>query len=115
MRERFADGLWWRIALIVVTVLSPSPASAQTAASVPLSLNDAVQLALLNYPAIKESRARAQAAEEGIGVARTRVSAPARLGLAGEPSHDEQCVRAAAPTVNHPSDLWTSPWYEVPR
>ena len=71
MRERFADGLWWRIALIVVTVLRPSPASAQTAASVPLSLNDAVQMAVLNYPAIKESRARAQAAEEGIGVART--------------------------------------------
>lgn len=35
-----------------------------------MTLNQAVELALKNYPAIKESRARAQAAEEGIGVAR---------------------------------------------
>jgi outer membrane protein len=46
-------------------------ASAQTASAGPLTLNDAIQLALKNYPAIKESRARAQAAEEGVGVART--------------------------------------------
>src|SRR5213592_569213 len=64
---------WWPwVGLAVVgCVLSPGPAAAQPAAFGPLSLNDAVQLALKNYPAIKESRARAQAADEGIGVART--------------------------------------------
>jgi outer membrane protein TolC len=35
-----------------------------------LTLNDAVQLALKNYPTLKERRARARAAEEGVGVAR---------------------------------------------
>src|SRR5437762_6402640 len=46
-------------------------AAAQAPTGAPLTLADAVQLALKNYPAIKESRARAQAAEEGVGVART--------------------------------------------
>src|SRR5207302_3100006 len=45
--------------------------AAQTPAGAPLTLADAVQRALTNYPAIKESRARAHAAEEGVGVART--------------------------------------------
>jgi outer membrane protein len=44
--------------------------SAQTE-SAALTLKDAVQLALKSYPALKERRARAQAAEEGVGVART--------------------------------------------
>ena len=52
-------------------VLYQSDAAAQNPSSGPLTLNDAIQLALKNYPAIKESRARAQAAEEGVGVART--------------------------------------------
>jgi outer membrane protein TolC len=46
-------------------------ASAQTAASGPLSVKDAVQIALKNYPRIAESRARADAADAGIGLART--------------------------------------------
>src|SRR5712691_2979423 len=75
MRERSLDRpVWpWRwIGLAAVGCLfSPGPVFAQPASSGPLSLNDAVQLALKNYPAIKESRARAQAADEGIGVART--------------------------------------------
>jgi len=74
MHERSADRPLWRSWIgfaVVGCVLSPGRAVAQPAASGPLSLNDAVQLALKNYPAIKESRARAQAAEEGIGVART--------------------------------------------
>lgn len=72
MRERVVDRPWCGIGLIVLgCVLSPAPMFAQTVPSGPLSLNDAIQLALENYPAIKESRARAQAAEEGIGVART--------------------------------------------
>src|SRR5947207_2362443 len=64
---------WWRWVGLAVAgcVLSPGPGAGQPAASGPLSLNDAVQLALKNYPAIKESRARAQAADEVIGVART--------------------------------------------
>ena len=75
MRERSADRpVWWWpwIGLALVGgLLSPAYAVAQPAASGALSLNDAVQLALKNYPAIKENRARAQAADEGIGVART--------------------------------------------
>src|SRR6266700_2907302 len=61
----------WMVLAVVGCVLTPSGAGAQSAAAAPLSLNDAIQLALKNYPAIKESRARAQAADEGIGVART--------------------------------------------
>src|SRR5437870_7475934 len=75
MRECSEDcpvGRWRWIGLVVVgCLLSPGRAAAQPPASGPLSLNDAVQLALKNYPAIKESRARTQAADEGIGVART--------------------------------------------
>src|SRR5437588_314277 len=57
-------------ALVGVAFLE-SQASAQSAGAGPLTLNDAIELALKNYPAIKESRARAQAAEEGVGLART--------------------------------------------
>src|SRR5881409_1550862 len=75
MRERSPDRpvWWWRwIGLAAIgCLLSPGRVVAQSQASGPLSLNDAVALALKNYPAIKESRARAQAADEGIGVART--------------------------------------------
>src|SRR5205085_3562144 len=49
----------------------PSRTLAQTAPSGPLTLDEAVQAALDHYPAIRERRARAQAADEGIGVART--------------------------------------------
>jgi outer membrane protein len=55
-------------ALSVTMVVS---VSAQDPPAEPLTLNDAVQLAVKNYPALKASRASAQAAEEGIGVART--------------------------------------------
>src|SRR5439155_25777188 len=51
--------------------LTVSPTFAQTAPPGPLSVNEAIQLALKNYPAIKESHARADAAEAGIGLART--------------------------------------------
>lgn len=72
MRDRFVDRLRWSIGLTALAcVLSPLGAAAQTAPPASLSLNDAIELALKNYPAIRESRARAQAAEEGIGVART--------------------------------------------
>src|SRR5262245_12914945 len=73
MREWFM-GRFWSVGLsswLLVGVLAPVGASAQTAPSGSLSLNDAIQLALKNYPAIKERRARAQAADETIGVART--------------------------------------------
>ena len=56
---------------IVAGLLLPATAVAQGAASGSLSVNDAIDLALKNYPAIKESRAHAQAAQEGVGVART--------------------------------------------
>jgi outer membrane protein TolC len=52
-------------------LIGPRFGSAQTVNSSPLSLADAVKLALANYPAIKETHARARAAEEGVGVART--------------------------------------------
>src|SRR5438552_2732591 len=75
MRERSPDRpvLWWRwIGLAAIgCLLSPGRVVAQSQASGPLSLNDAVVLALKNYPAIRESRARAVAADEGVGVART--------------------------------------------
>jgi outer membrane protein len=57
--------------LIGTALLAPASALAQTAEPGALTLSEAVQLALKNYPAIRESRARAQAAEQGIGVART--------------------------------------------
>lgn len=57
--------------LAIVGLLLPASARGQTPGSTPLGLNDAVRLAIANYPAIRASRARAQAAEEGIGVART--------------------------------------------
>jgi outer membrane protein TolC len=44
---------------------------AQPAGPASLSLSEAIELALKDYPAIRESRARAHAAEEGVGVART--------------------------------------------
>src|SRR5436309_6111805 len=63
--------VWWIGFAFVGCVLSRTDVAAQSPGSGPLTLSDAIQLALKNYPAIKESRARAQAAEEGIGVART--------------------------------------------
>src|SRR5438309_2257015 len=74
MRMRSVHRPWLRnwIGLAMVgCFLNPDRAVAQAAASGPLALNDAIQLALKNYPAIKESRARAQAAEESVGLART--------------------------------------------
>jgi len=66
-----ARRLWWIGFALVAYVLSAADASAQTANAGPLTLNDAIQLALKNYPAIKESRARAEAADASVGVART--------------------------------------------
>ena len=72
MRERSVGRHWWWMGFALVgCVLSAVDAVAQSPASGPLTLHDAIQLALKNYPAIKESRARAQAAEEGVGIART--------------------------------------------
>ena len=74
MRERLVSrqsNRWWAAVFAVGWCLSPAPARAQPVGAGPLALNDAVQLALKNYPAIKESRARALAADEGVGVART--------------------------------------------
>src|SRR5262249_53786516 len=55
----------------VGSVLSQAHAATQSPAPSRLTLTDAIQLALRNYPAIKETRARAQAAEQGVSVART--------------------------------------------
>jgi outer membrane protein len=63
-RSRFAS-------LVGILLMLPASGLAQTAAPPALTLPDAVQLALKNYPAIRESRARAQAADQGIEVART--------------------------------------------
>jgi outer membrane protein len=59
------------VAIALSCAFIPGTATAQKATSSRLSLNDAIQLAVSNYPTIKESHARAQAAEEGVGVART--------------------------------------------
>ncbi len=69
MRLSAGHRLWWIGFVLVAYSLSAVDAWAQSAS--PLTLNDAIQLALKNYPAIKESRARAQAADEGVGLART--------------------------------------------
>jgi outer membrane protein len=58
------------LVIALVYTAAPSQASAQESTRA-VTLNDAVQLALTNYPAIKERRARAQAANEGIALART--------------------------------------------
>src|SRR5207249_5273020 len=72
MRQRSVGGrLWWIGLAVVGCVLGRTDAAAQSPGAGPLTLSDAIQLALKNYPAIKESQARAQAAEEGVGVART--------------------------------------------
>ena len=71
MRERSMSRYLRWIGLAFVCVVSRIDVAAQSPGSGPLTLNDAIQLALKNYPAIKESRARARAAEEGVGVART--------------------------------------------
>src|SRR6266853_1995642 len=62
---------WWIAVALIGCVLSPIELAAQGAGNGAITLNDAIQLALKNYPAIKESRARAQAAEALVGVART--------------------------------------------
>ena len=73
MRERSVRRLpCWLVPLTVLAcVVSPIRASAQPAPSGPLTLNDAIQTALKNYPTIKERRARAAAADETVGVAKT--------------------------------------------
>ena len=70
MRQRaWVVGCRWLVASVRASLHDARP----SASSGPLTLNDAIQLALKNYPAIKESRARAQAAEEGVGVAGPRI------------------------------------------
>ena len=74
MRECSITRPSWQIEtafLLVMALLMPTSASAQGAGSGPLSVNDAIQLALKNYPRITESRARADAADAGIALART--------------------------------------------
>ena len=73
MRERVTSRRmsYWFVIGVLAWMISPSRATAQTTTSAPLTLNEAIDAALKNYPAIKERRARAQAANEGVSVART--------------------------------------------
>lgn len=74
MRECSMNRPSWRLGMafaLVVDLLMPTNVWAQDAASGPLSVDEAIQLALKNYPRIKESRARADAADAGIAVAQT--------------------------------------------
>src|SRR5919201_4474158 len=61
---------WLALAAAAAWLSAEMPAAAQTEGA-SLTLDDAVQLALRNYPAVKERRARTQAAEEGVALART--------------------------------------------
>src|SRR5256885_15668815 len=82
MRERSVDRPLWRCWIgfaIAGCMLSSGRAVAQPAVSGPLSLNEVVQLALKNYPALKESRARARAAVDGICVSRPGILAALRM------------------------------------
>ena len=69
----FARGLrLLRTGLMLVGCLaSGGGAAAQTATTQTLTLLDAIELARKNYPSVKESRARAAGAQEGLGLART--------------------------------------------
>ena len=72
MRARSVNRrLCWIGFALIEFVFRPVHASAQSPGAGPITLSDAIEIALKNYPAIKESRARAQAAEEGVGLART--------------------------------------------
>src|SRR5262249_7709289 len=52
----------WYLSAASLSAQAPGPS---------ITLGEAVQMALKNYPALKERRARAQAAEEGVSVAKT--------------------------------------------
>ncbi|HEX3702078.1 MAG TPA: TolC family protein [Vicinamibacterales bacterium] len=73
MHERFRGRsiVSWAASIALGGGLIPVNAAAQSVPPTSLSLSDAIQLAVTNYPAIKESHARAQAADAGVGVART--------------------------------------------
>jgi outer membrane protein TolC len=62
-----------RTGLVLVACLASGagPVAAQTPTSQTLTLLDAIELARKNYPSVKESRARATGAQEGVGLART--------------------------------------------
>lgn len=60
---------WWLAAAVLV--LPSGVAGAQTAAAPAITLNDAMQLAVQRYPAVRESQARTQAAAAGVSVAET--------------------------------------------
>src|SRR5262245_22774750 len=63
---------WPALALIVLGSLAGVRiAAAQAPPAQTLTLSDAIELARKNYPAINEVRARADAAEQGVAVART--------------------------------------------
>src|SRR5262245_3421583 len=60
------------VALVVTTVLClPAAASAQSGATQPLTVLEVIELAQKNYPSVRAVQARANAAREGIGVAKT--------------------------------------------
>ena len=88
---------WWIGFAVAGCTLVPIRAAAQSPESTSLTLNDAVQLARKNYPAIQESRARAQAASEGIGVARTAYLP--RLDIIWQENRATNNARAAAAAV----------------
>src|SRR5262245_44475076 len=73
MRARFVNRgrVWLGLWVVLLCLLNQPDAMAQATPSGPLTLGDAVQTALTNYPAIKERRARAEAADASIAVART--------------------------------------------
>jgi outer membrane protein TolC len=60
-----------RVLCLIAALAAPAAAAAQERPAGILTLADAVERARQNYPAIRESRARAEAAHESVGVART--------------------------------------------
>src|SRR5258708_6480782 len=70
--RRYACGVAAGLSLLGQVVLcGQTPISPPPAPQTPLTIDEAVQLALKNYPAIAESRARAQAADASVAVAQT--------------------------------------------
>jgi outer membrane protein TolC len=63
-------GKWVRMAAGLATCVGTS-ALGYAQGTGPITLRDAVEAALKHYPALNESRARAEATEGGIALART--------------------------------------------
>src|SRR2546423_12640689 len=99
MRQRFAGHLacWLCELTVLACLVNPARVLAQTAPPESLTINDAIQSALKNYPAIRERRAPAQAAVGTIRGARTAYLPPLDIEWPAEPGPNTQALRLSLP------------------